>query len=439
VFLRFSIDGPSDTCETSPPKWLCCWNDDREFVVYRGVKRFSRSHLLAYLDLGERVPQQIRPLTGVRGLAALWVVFLHLNGIDNNPVRGLLGNVVDHGYLAVDLFFVLSGFVMSLSYKQLFESGSSLAHYATFLIRRLARIYPLYFVTTVLITVLAVSGIDHHHISTNGLALLLFFNLTLVDSWGFAGSLNGPAWSISTEFGAYLVFPLLLSVLAKRGRITALGAGLLCLGAVNFVAMLASPTPGTPRQGPLDVYWARSVWPLVRCIAEFSIGILTYRIASNVRVRSWAQRADVGYLISAAIVGLVLIPQSDVFIVALLPGLIVSLACGTGGVAAFFGSAAMVFLGEISYAVYLLHWPMLRVQQAVYAVLARHLPHTIAAVAASLVFLAVLITVSWLVYRSFERPCRRFGRRFERLIGLQERALVVASESVGARTLVSPP
>ena len=92
----------------------------------------------------QAVPQQIRPLTGIRGLAASYVVAYRA------PVLSWIrqSEFLRHGYLAVDLFFVLSGFVMAMSYSRMFASGFSPRHYGAFLIRRLARIYPLYLLVT---------------------------------------------------------------------------------------------------------------------------------------------------------------------------------------------------------------------------------------------------------------------------------------------------
>src|SRR5690242_15715766 len=88
---------------------------------------------------------EIRALTGVRGVAASLVAIYHFSPT-KEMAPGLLRNVVSRGYLWVDLFFVLSGFVIALNYGQLFASGFSRRAFATFLVRRVARIYPLYLV-----------------------------------------------------------------------------------------------------------------------------------------------------------------------------------------------------------------------------------------------------------------------------------------------------
>src|ERR1700712_169365 len=90
--------------------------------------------------------RELRSLTGLRGVAAVLVVLDHYwQGVaPTNPAKTLLA----HGYLAVDLFFVLSGFVMTFNYASLFQEGYSFAAFRLFLSRRIARVYPLYLVCT---------------------------------------------------------------------------------------------------------------------------------------------------------------------------------------------------------------------------------------------------------------------------------------------------
>jgi peptidoglycan/LPS O-acetylase OafA/YrhL len=103
-----------------------------------------------------QVQSEIRSLTGLRGLAAAWVVLYHFHQADASA--GALGTFLRHGYLAVDIFFVLSGFVMALSYTHLFAKGLSVQSFGVFLVRRFARIYPLYILMTCLFALMVVLG-----------------------------------------------------------------------------------------------------------------------------------------------------------------------------------------------------------------------------------------------------------------------------------------
>src|ERR1700742_1446435 len=98
--------------------------------------------------------KEIRSLTGVRGLAALFVACYHFLEPFHPDWPPLFLNFIKHGYNSVDLFFVLSGFVMSLSSKKLFDGGVTGKGYGTFMKRRFARIFPIYIVLTVLYFIL---------------------------------------------------------------------------------------------------------------------------------------------------------------------------------------------------------------------------------------------------------------------------------------------
>ena len=103
---------------------------------------------------------EIRSLTGLRGVTAMLVAAYHFY-----PVQSpLLSRTVGRFYLWVDLFFVLSGFVMALNYGRMFRDGFSGEAFGEFLLRRLARVYPLYIVVLVLQVALTLGlyGNFHH-------------------------------------------------------------------------------------------------------------------------------------------------------------------------------------------------------------------------------------------------------------------------------------
>jgi peptidoglycan/LPS O-acetylase OafA/YrhL len=217
---------------------------------------------------------EIRPLTGLRGIAACWVVIFHFRG---NEAEGYTGQIVKHGYLAVDIFFVLSGFVMARSYKHLFQKGFGSRHYVTFLIRRLARVWPLYAVVTLVYTLLYIGGFGSSRIPSTRLPYLLPLNLGMVQAWGIGESIDRPAWSISTEFGAYLLFPLLAFLTVFSRGIVVILVGVSAFLGLGLLAAFAQPRG---LSGPLDLAESsNTIWPLLRCLSEFSLGLITYRVA----------------------------------------------------------------------------------------------------------------------------------------------------------------
>jgi peptidoglycan/LPS O-acetylase OafA/YrhL len=160
---------------------------------------------------------KLASLTGIRALAAIWVLSFHLLGGTLAAFPGLpapLKNAIGGGYLGVDLFFILSGFVLAYQYLDRFERVE-LGPYSRFLALRLARIYPVHLFTLVLTLVLVVAarlaGFPHHSSPEFFGAGSFVANVLLVHAWGFCTGLtwNYPSWSVSCEFLAYLAFPFI--------------------------------------------------------------------------------------------------------------------------------------------------------------------------------------------------------------------------------------
>ena len=114
-------------------------------------------------------PDAIPALTGIRGLAAWWVVLYHFRETYPDDPLHIAGRVMAHGYLAVDFFFELSGFILALNYLHVFRNLSS-RQAVQFLGLRLARIYPLHIFMLILFLLNSVgdhAGVDRRstHIS----------------------------------------------------------------------------------------------------------------------------------------------------------------------------------------------------------------------------------------------------------------------------------
>ena len=354
---------------------------------------------------------EIRPLTGIRGVAALLVAVYHLNGPEAPAalrIGGLGGVIVAHGYLAVDLFFVLSGYVIALSYGEMLRSWDARS-YARFLIRRIARVYPLYAAITLAMGALLALGVSHEPVGRLGPAL--GFNLLMVQAWGFAASIDGPAWSISTEWAAYLLFPLLAAVTLFGRPRAALATGVAATACVIAMAWLPSAEPA--RNGPLDIYGPGI--SVARCIAEFSLGLIAFRLAGDATVRRFARHPASGVLIAGGIAALLMRPGTDLFLVALFPPMVLALALGTGPVQRFFGCAPVFLAGELSYAIYLLHARFLRPRDVLDAKLIPLFGEAAPVITMIAIYAALLIG-AWLAFRWLEKPSRAYVRRAERLI-----------------------
>jgi peptidoglycan/LPS O-acetylase OafA/YrhL len=362
---------------------------------------------------------EILPLTGLRGVAACYVMLYHYLG--HAAHSGAVKTFASHGYLAVDLFFVLSGFVMALTYAQNFLRAFSASAFAGFLYKRLGRVYPLYAVVTLL--TIATEYYQGEHFTP----WVLLCNALMIQSWGLAHPIALPAWSISTEFAAYLLFPMLVwAVLRGRGW----RAGLSGLTAIAAIVLVATRTLAElhqeGRHGLLDVVGDTSIYGVLRCLGGFTLGLVAYRyyaaerapaLQAFPRAVSWlparfgARSGDAAALL---ILALLAVPDADIAIVVLFPVLILALAEAGSQAARFLSSRPVYWLGTISYSLYLVHRlidEMFRgsIQARLDAV---HTPH--AYTVSCVLIVPITFAFAAFTYYAIERPARDVSRRLVR-------------------------
>jgi peptidoglycan/LPS O-acetylase OafA/YrhL len=305
--------------------------------------------------------------------------------------------------MAVDFFFVLSGFIMSYTYAASFLSGRPGA-YADFLGRRVARIVPLHVAVILLVTALAavsvaVSGANIFFDTTSFPADFIA-NLLLLPGLGFGANFNGPSWSISTEIVAYLLFPLLVACMFSRSRLlTAASAG----AALFFLVLLAAQTPR------LELSYDGSPESLVRCLTEFSLGMLAYRAYASGRFRVLATDGAAFGLVAACIVSLLL--RIDLPAALMFPPLVLAFATNRGRAGRLMEMRIPYFLGVISYSIYLIHNPLRPIEsEVVQWALGTNLPRWEAVVFAIAGTISV-VPFAWAAFELVERPGRSFVRR----------------------------
>ena len=352
--------------------------------------------------------KEIRALTGLRGVAAFYVMLYHFHIYEYLPDIG--HDFFKHGYLCVDLFFVLSGFVMAKTYEKLFAHGFTGKNYKTFLGRRFARVFPLYLLLT-LVAVLYY-GTHPQNIPTNvnfsGMAITV--NLLGIQNWGFAKSIIGPGWSISTEFAAYLLFPFyclrLLSNSARQAIVVTVSAAL----ALCALVLLPEDISHVQRfSGPLDMSLGTNFSAMARCLLEFPLGIALYRALNVPKIDAAFQTKGLSVLLSVAIFGLLMIPNTDLIIAFLFPLLIATLVHDAGWVAAVLKRGPLYDLGVVSYSFYLVHimsfWAKWRMESLWTKT---GLPHMVTAVIVMQTIFSLVMAIG--LYFFVEKPSRRVLR-----------------------------
>ncbi len=300
-------------------------------------------------------PVDLRPLTALRFMAALWVVFYTFWP---NLDVGFLPNLAAKGYLGVELFFVLSGFILSHVYLHAFANKRF--SYRGFLWARIARVYPLHLFTLLGVMALGLGAvavgmsIDDSVLSWKTLPA----HLLMLHAWGLAGEAgwNHPSWSISAEWFAYLAFPLFALAawpLRKRPWVATAGAAVFLMGLYAAFERLAGfpLTEATFRWGALRI---------VPCFAYGCALYLVYRRAPLPRAGLLALSAAVVMAGSASVLAW------DAVTVLAAGLLILALASIPHDRAGWLGSRPAVYLGEISYSVYMVcaPWQILAVNLA---------------------------------------------------------------------------
>jgi peptidoglycan/LPS O-acetylase OafA/YrhL len=354
--------------------------------------------------------QEIHALTGVRGIAATVVMFYHFNA--SALMTGVAATMLGHGYLMVDLFLILSGFIIAMVYGRKFEQNINSEDFKNFLIRRIARIYPLYVITTLTAAALVASGWMDHWAGPE-IPVSTLVDLTMLQSILHIPSLDTPGWSVSAEWVANLLFPL-LALLCMRLSWRWIGlVAAIAFATLPFISMLPALIDEPKRAGILDIWNYETVYPVIRCIADFTLGIIVFRVSHLGWIKNITAFKFTAPILLLLILGLMTIKSADVWIVALFPVFILALIPGNNIVSRMLSTRPIYKLGELSYAIYLIH------NQMNYFILALArqlesfgLSQTSAHVAAMFVFVGFVILLADFSYRLIEKPARHWINGF---------------------------
>jgi peptidoglycan/LPS O-acetylase OafA/YrhL len=346
----------------------------------------------------------IRQLTGLRGVAALSVALVHLHFDKFAVVR-----FFEFHDQAVDLFFCLSGFTLSLVY----HPGAGNLPFKRYATARIARIYPLY------VLILAVCWWQTvRHLAGSPLYPATLFwadtarNLLLVNSWPLIGSgsnWDSPAWSLSVEAFCYaLLFPALFA-LSQRAASLSPAWRLAALAILSFASFIAFS-----RYWDVQILIARAYaassqtayWiPLLRGITLFTAGWLIHGFWRQGGPIAAAAGAACDSVAIAALLILLsahfgLLPKASLVLLA--APLILGLAVNDRAITSrMLASPPCYFLGEISYALYLIHEPLQNTLRSQYPAMEAAHPDR-----AMLILIAALLGLSTLSYYGFESPMR---------------------------------
>ena len=312
---------------------------------------------------GSTRPTEIHALNGARAIPPLVLVLFHFCEQRGYFSVRAIDLFVGKGYLWVEFFFALSGFILIHVYGARFK----MSDYVTFLKTRLARLYPLHLATLLLLLALvwftrAIAPLTGHtsifdqpyHPIVSGITFVA--NLFLVQAWNLFPYLswNAPAWFVSVEFLLCILFPV-YAFLARGGR----RRGILLIGA--GIAGLAALAATSGNDG-LDITFHNGIF---RGMAGFAVGAgmaVVYRGLKRIDIHlvNVLQVGVLAGLIFSIYFGGERHTGNDVVVAAWMMALIFVLALDKGVVARVFQTGVLTRLGEWSYAIYLVQFPLLQ-------------------------------------------------------------------------------
>lgn len=307
-------------------------------------------------------------LDGLRGVAALLVIWYHVfEGFATSPID----QQFNHGYLAVDFFFILSGFVIGYAYDDRWKSTMNVKN---FFKRRLIRLHPMVVLGAVLGAItFYIQGCekwDGTQVTLSMVMVAMLLNLFLIPSIpgsapevrgnGEMYPLNGPSWSLFFEYIGNILYALFIRKLSTKALTV-----LVVLAAVALASFAMFNLSGNYHLG---VGWTLMDYNLaggfLRMLFSFSIGLLMSRNFKPLHVRGafWICSLGIAVLLSVPYIGGTETPwmnsvYDSVCTIFLFPMLVY---LGASGKATDKGTVKVCkFLGDISYPVYIIHYPFM--------------------------------------------------------------------------------
>src|SRR5579862_669356 len=302
--------------------------------------------------------QYISNLTPLRGIAALLVAIFHFEMAIARFVPAKTTMFFEKSYLMVDLFFIMSGFIIFHVYGQSFKAAIGADDFRQFIVARIARIYPLHFFTLALLIFMVIyvfppgtypNKMEFPSAIPSNFLLLQSFHVHSIYTW------NIPSWSISAEFAAYLVFPFIALWIAKspnRSKLILLVFTVAAYLSIMYLIPRYNPlNPNIPVPHNVNTTYD---FGFLRGIAGFVAGVLLYQFYSSDKIRRVFGSDFFAVGAITAVVCALHFGLNDGVCVFFFAMIVLSFACNRTFVAGICSWAPLQFLGLISYSIYLM-------------------------------------------------------------------------------------
>ena len=352
-------------------------------------------------------PRQIHSHAALRGIAALLVVAYHLQfggGYRLSPERAT--PILTRSYLFVDLFFILSGFIISYVNHAGRSKTVTLGEMQSFMKARFARLYPLHLFCLFYLVLFrwlmaSLQYARHRPVDfwqTHSLESLAS-QLALLNAWFPKGpQWNIPSWSISAEFFAYALFPIVVTIHARSRAGCELAIAAFSLAFFGYIFATS---------GSLDIVVGLAP---ARCVAGFFLGMLLYFHRDRVARLSETALTGVQIASVAAILLILATSVADPWVIPPFFLLVASTWTDRGLLPNLLRGRPLLWLGDISYSVYLNHVCLLQILSFFWTRSGQHLLGDGALNRCAWIVLvyATTLCISHLTFKFVERPMRQW-------------------------------
>jgi peptidoglycan/LPS O-acetylase OafA/YrhL len=369
------------------------------------------SQTITYLESKKHYPI----LDGLRGVASVLVIAFHVLETFTGGNRFI--QIINHGYLAVDFFFLLSGFVVAYAYDDRWGKMTQWDFYK----RRLVRLQPMVIMGSIIGAALFYFQVSPAFPNIAGTPVwqvigLMIIGATLIPvpismdirGWQEMHPLNGPAWSLFFEYIANILYALIVRRFSKL----ILSVFVSLAGCMLIGYLITGP------QGDLIGGWAIDKMQLfvgfTRVLYPFFAGVLLCRLGGLIHVK------NAFWWCSLMIVVVLSIPRvgdeqhlwmngiyESVIVIAVFPLIV---AIGAGGVLHNARSERICkFLGDISYPLYITHYPLIYVYTA--WVVNNKIPLGVQGLLVGLVLVVVSIVIAYACLKLYDEPVREWLRK----------------------------
>lgn len=352
---------------------------------------------------------QINQITFTRFIAALSVVFFHYGSHTLPNSLPWLKESITAGPIAVNYFYVLSGFIMAIAYYQV-KPDSALSK-KRYWVARFARIYPVYLIALLLMAVASFSDL-----MLKPLALPL--HLTMLQSWftSYPMTLNNPGWSLSVEAFFYLCFPFLLILINRTGLKFLIPLTLICWLITQYILLTGINSPEYIANSALhDFVYYNPLMHINAFLMGLICGVIFKKNAGKIAPARPIWLFGSLFLIIAllearplieSIIGLKIAYTNGLIAPAFLLFIWLLASSNKGKVQQYLSHPLLILLGEASFSLYILQKPVFGLYNKL---LEKRL--NLGEVADFYIALILLIIISIGSYKFFETPARSLINR----------------------------